>query len=436
MNLLQQISSLDFPAPLPTTLHLIEQRFDAPRLPDIPAAAKEAVLQIKPLVDHANGSVIAVGVGSRGIANLAIIVRGVIDQLKALGARPFIFPAMGSHGGATDEGQRHVLAEFGVTEEAMGVEIRSSMAARQIGQLPDGPALFQDANAAQADYTLLINRVKPHTDFRHRIESGLSKMAVIGMGKQQGAAIMHAYGTYGFKNYLEPAMRLYEANSNLIGGIAIVENAYDQTARIVGLPVCDIGAEAEAALLTQAKAWMASLPFPEIDVLVVRHIGKNISGAGMDTNIIGRLLIPRQPEDFGGPDIAVIAALDVTPQSEGNASGIGLADVTTARLVSKMNWTTMYTNAITAGSFGIRRSKLPITLAQDRQALQVALRSCGIAPEEARIVFIQDTLTLDKLWINDPLLDLIDGKPNLSRIGETPLTFDAQGQMTSPWQFD
>jgi len=433
MQLLNQIQHLSFPAPLPERLLLVEQTFDAPRLDDLTAAVNQALEQSELLTRMRPGATVAVGAGSRGIANLAAIVRATIERLKAEGFQPFIFPAMGSHGGATAEGQREVLANLGITSETVGAEIRATMETVEIGQLPDGPPLYMDVNAAQADHTLLINRIKPHTDFRSRLESGLTKMAVIGLGKQRGATLMHARGVPGFQKFLAPAARIYEAETNLIGGLAIIENAYDQTAEITALSAAQIGTPVEEALLEKAKSLMASLPFPEIDVLGIRQMGKDISGSGMDTNIISRLKIPRQPENFGEVDVAIIAVLDLTEATHGNATGLGLADVTTARLVEQIDWISTYTNLITSGSLGVQRSPIPIVMANDREALQVALRCCGQPQETARIVLIRDTLTLDRLWVSPSLGQAVADHPRLKLIEEVPLAFAEKGVMTGPW---
>lgn len=433
MQLLAQIQSLNFSAPLPETLLAVEQRFEAPRATDVTEAVGEALERSELLAQIKPGASVAVGAGSRGIANIPVIIKAVVDQLRAAGADPFVFPAMGSHGGATAEGQRTMLAELGVTPTSVGAEIRATMEVTQIGQIPDGPSLFQDVISAGADQTLLVNRVKPHTDFRGRLESGLAKMAVIGLGKQHGAAIMHTWGVEGFQRFLAPAARIYEANTNIVGGLAILENAYDETAEIIGLKAAEIGGAKEVELQARSKDLMASLPFPEIDVLVVRQLGKDISGTGMDTNIIGRLMIPRQPETFGGPDIAVIAVLDLTEATHGNATGIGLANITTARVAQKTDWVATYTNAVTSGIFGMQRASLPLTFASDEQALQVALRCCGQLPEAARLVFIDDTLALNRLWVSPNLRPAVEAHPRLSIISEQPLTFSATGVMTQPW---
>ena len=437
MHLLEQIKTLDdFPATLPSTLLAVAQHFDAPRLEDPAAAAQKALVESEILARMSPGESVAIGVGSRGIASQTVIVKTVVERVKEAGLMPFIVPAMGSHAGATAAGQRTMLANLGITQESVGAEIRATMEVVQIGQIPEGPPLFQGKISAAADHTLLINRVKPHTAFRGRLESGLAKMAVIGLGKQRGASLMHSLGVSAFQKYLAPAARIYETETNVVGGLALVENAYDETAEIVGLTAAEIGGPKEEALLTQAKASMPSLPFPEIEVLAVRQMGKNISGTGMDPNIIGRLMIPGQPENFGGPDITLIAVLNLTETTHGNANGIGLANVTTARVAQKIDWKATYTNALTAGILGMQRASLPLTMVSDQAALQVALRNCSQPIEAARLIFIRDTLTLDRLWVSPNLRPAVEDHPRLSVVEEVPLTFTAEGTMTSPWQLD
>lgn len=433
MQLLEQIPQLDFPADLPDSLLSVKQVFDAPDVGDIRAAAKRALKEGGLLARMKPGASVAVGVGSRGIANLPIIVKATIEGLREAGMQPFALPAMGSHGGATAEGQKTMLAELGVTEESIGAEIRATMEVKEIGRIPDGPPLFQDVISAAADHCLLVSRVKPHTDFRSHLESGPSKMCVIGWGKQYGAAIMHGGGGANFQKYLAPAARIYEQNTNFVGALAVVENAYDGTAKIEGLTADKVGLAPEEKLLEEAKSLMASLPFPEIDVLVVRQLGKNISGTGMDTNIISRLMIPRQPEAFGNVDIAVIVVLDLTEETHGNACGMGLANVMTARIAKKIDWISTYTNTITSGIFGMYRTSMPMTIADDKRALQVAVRGCARPWADARIVFIQDTLTLDHLWVSPNLRKEVEAHPRLSIKEETPLQFGAQGNLLCPW---
>jgi hypothetical protein len=433
MNLLEQIKQLDFPAPLPERVLVVEQRFDAPKVDDLRAATRRALEESGVLARMAPGQTVAIGAGSRGIANLPVIVRAVVERLQEAGLKPYVVPAMGSHGGATAEGQKEMLAQLGVTEASAGVEIRATMEVKQIGQIPGGPPLFQGLDSAAADHALLVSRIKPHTDFRSHLESGPSKMCVIGWGKQHGAALMHAGGGANFQKYLEPAAPIYAANTNFVGAICPLENAYDQTAEIVGLTAQEVGSAKEAALQEKAKQLMASLPFPEIDVLVVRQLGKNISGTGMDTNIISRLMIPRQPEHFGNIDVAVIAVLDLTDETHGNVAGLGLANVTTARVVEKIDWVATYTNAITSGIFGMFRVSLPITLPDDKRALQAALRGCARPADAARMVLIRDTLALDKLWVSPNLRQAVLDHPRLCIVEEVPLAFTAQGAMSSPW---
>src|SRR4051794_12194292 len=245
MQLLEQIQLLDFPAPLPEKLLVVEQRFDAPQVPDVAAAARQALEESGMLQGMKAGETVAVGAGSRGIANLPIIVRAVVERLKEAGLKPYVVPAMGSHGGATADGQRTMLAELGVTEATIGTEIRATMEVKQIGQIADGPPLYQGVDSMAADHAILVSRIKPHTDFRSNIESGPSKMCVIGWRKQFGAALMHAGGGANFQKYLIPAARIYETNTNFRGAICPIENAYDGTAEIVGLLSSEVGTEKE-----------------------------------------------------------------------------------------------------------------------------------------------------------------------------------------------
>ncbi len=433
MKLLEQIQQLDFPAPLPEKVLAVQQRFDAPQVPDVTAATRAALENSGLLARLMTGKTVAIGVGSRGIANIPTIVRAAVDRLKEAGLQPYAVPAMGSHGGATADGQREMLAQLGVTEASIGAPIRATMEVKEIGRVPNGPPLYQGLDSAAADHTILVSRIKPHTDFRSHLESGPSKMCVIGLGKQFGAALMHAGGGANFQKYLEPAARVYADKTNFVGALCPIENAYDQTAEIVGLTADKVGTATEAALLEKAKELMASLPFPEIDVLVVKALGKNISGTGMDTNIISRLMIPRQPEAFGKIDVAVIAVMDLTEETHGNASGLGLANITTARVAQKIDWVATYTNAVTSGIFGVFRVSLPITMPDDRRALQVALRGCAVPPDQARMVFIKDTLSLEHFFVSPSLRQAVLDHPRLTLAEEVPMNFGTAGNMLSPW---
>jgi len=432
-QLVEQVSSLHFPAQLPETLLEVEQHFNAPRIDDVPAAVRAALRGSRPMQRIRPGMRVAVGAGSRGVTNLPAIVRTVVEEVHAIGADPFVFPAMGSHGGATAPGQIEMLASLGVTQESVGAEILATMEVKEIGRLPDGPPLYQDANAAAADATLLVNRIKPHTDFHGNLESGLAKMAVIGMGKDTGAQLVHVYGARGFIRFLAPAARIYKANTNLIGGLALLENAFGETAEVHALDVTEVGAAIETALLEKARALMPRLPFDAIDILVIKEIGKNFSGTGMDTNVVGRIMIPRMAEDHR-PDVAVIAVLDIAEESHGNAAGIGLANVTTLRAVNRIDWTATYTNSVTSGIFGMQRVNVPITMADDRRALEVALRCCGEPAPQATWVWINNTSKLRQLWVSPNLRQAVAGSAHLRLVREVALQFDEQGKLVSPWE--
>ena len=413
----------------------VRQTFDASRVEDLLGRVHEAWTESGVFNEMKPGASVAVGVGSRGIANIPVLAKSSVDWLREHGFRPFVFPAMGSHGGATAEGQKLMMAELGVTESSVGCEIKATMEVKSIGEIDEGPVLFQGVESMSADHCVLISRIKPHTDFRGTLESGPSKMSVIGLGKQHGASVMHAGGGESFQKYLAPAARIYEKETNLIGALCPVENAYDETARIEFLEAKEIGMPREEELLVEAKDLMASLPFKAIDILVVKELGKNISGTGMDTNVVSRLMIPRQPESFGLVDVGLITVLDLTPETHGNVSGLGLANVTTARVAEKIDWAATYTNAITAGIFGMFRVHLPITMPADEQSLQVSIRGCARPPEKARMVFIQNTLLVDKFYASPSLREEIEQHPRLSIVNEQPLEFSDSGVMASPWQF-
>ena len=436
MSTFDGIEKLDLSVSLPATLVEITQEFDRPRVKDIGSAVQSAFQASGLLSKLPPPSRVAVAVGSRGIANLPAIVKAVVDLLRQGGMDPFVTPAMGSHGGGTADGQISVLSSLGVTPASVGAPVLATMQVKQVGQIPDGPKLYQDLVSASADFTFLISRVKPHTDFHGPLESGLTKMAVIGLGKQIGAAEMHEWGVAGFRRFLTPAARIYEAHSNIIGGLAIVENAYDETARIQALHISELGQAPERQLLEYARRNMPSLAFKDIDVLVVRKLGKNISGTGMDTNIIGRLMIPREPETPVETNIAALVVLDLTEETHGNANGIGLANVTTRRLFDKVDWPVTYTNALTSGIFGMQRVSLPIVMANDRQAIQAAIRGCGRRSPDARLVMIENTLRLDRMWISPNLRPEAEQNRRISIVKPVPLGFSPAASLCSPWEMD
>jgi hypothetical protein len=401
----------------------VRQRFARPRVSDIAAAVRDSMgtarLPIRP------GDTVAVGAGSRGVANIAVIVKSAVDWLKAMGARPFVFPAMGSHGGATAEGQREILAHYGITEASMGCEVRAGMDVVQVGEALGMP-VWLDRIASEADWIGVVNRVKPHTDFKGSIESGLFKMMTIGLGKLTGATQYHrANVNHGYETVITAVGREMLAKARIGFGLGVVENGYDETARIEAFTAADLEA-GERRLLKDAREWMARLPFSPIDVLVVEEIGKNISGSGMDTNVIGRPSNPHEPFP-ADPKILWIVALDLTEESGGNATGIGNADFTTRRLAEKIDWKRTAINTLTACA--PNGAKLPLVFDSDREAVESALGCIGLtAPAAARLIRIANTLVLGEIECSEAYLPEIARRPDLAVVGEgAPLGFDAAG---------
>lgn len=379
----------------------VSQEFPSRRLPDVASAVEEALATA--CIDKAvrSGRRIAITAGSRGISNIALILRAIVDAVKAAGGEPFIVPAMGSHGGATAEGQRELVGGYGITEESMGAPILSSMDTVLLAHTDDGIPCYMDRYAAEADGVILCNRVKPHTDFKGPIESGLMKMLVIGLGKHVQAETIHSYGAGGLREHMPRVARRLLATGKVIGGLAVVEDAYDQTAHVEWLN--PLGMEQrEQELLKVAAAEMARLPLDDIDLLIVDQMGKNISGTGMDTNVIGRLRIQGEA-DPERPKIRYILACSLTEASHGNALGIGLADLTTQRLVERIDYKVMNENVITT-SF-IARGAVPIVLPNDRTAIDTALKCLwGVQPEDARVVRIVDTAHLAHIAVSEAAL--------------------------------
>ena len=405
-------------------MYKVRQSFHRDRLADIPAGVRAAMS--KGSLPIKRGDTVAVGAGSRGIANIAVIVRAVVDHLKDLGATPFVFPAMGSHGGATAEGQLEILAHYGITEAAMGCPLRASMDVVQAGEALGMP-VWCDRIASEADWIGIVNRVKPHTDFKGSIESGLFKMMTIGLGKYRGATQYHqANVTHGYETVITAVGREMLAKARIGFGLGVVENGYDETAEIEAFTAAELEA-GERRLLKSAREWMAKLPFSPIDVLIVEEIGKNISGSGMDTNIIGRPTNPFEPFP-ADPKILWIAALDITEESYGNATGLGNADFTTRRLVDKIDMKATLINCITAcAPWGAR---IPATYESDREAIETALDCIGLTPpERARVVRIKNTLMLGELEVSEAFAAEVDKRRDLTALGSVSLDFDADGRL-------
>ena len=391
----------------------VEQPAPEPGIADVEAAAFEEVAacvrgRVRP------GMRVAVGVGSRGMASLPELVRGTVRALRAAGADPFIVPAMGSHGGGTAEGQRTILESLGVGEASAGAPIRSTMEVVRVGRALDLD-LYLDAYAARADALFPVNRVKPHTCFEAPIESGLSKMLVIGYGKQWGARAAHALGFERFWELIPAGARAHCDAGRVLGGLASVENAVGQVALVKALTPDEIGREAEADLLRQAEALLGHLPFDEVDVLVVDRIGKNISGVGIDPNVSGRFgyfAIPDRP-----PAPKAIVALSLSEAAHGNGFGVGLADVIPLRLYEAIDWAETHLNGFTSGRSGLSRGKCPIVVRDGRTAVRTALAMVGaLDPSRALVARLRDTSHVLRLWLSPALL--------AAARGVTPLPVD------------
>jgi hypothetical protein len=421
----EAVRDLHYDAPFPRMLQ-VRQKFDAPQVADVAAATREALQPLRTRVRP--GMRVALTAGSRGIHDKPEVIRAAGDWLRSLGAEPFAVPAMGSHGGATAEGQKELLASLGVNEGSIGMPIEATMETVELGTVPEGPAVHLDANAARADAILAINRVKAHTDFHGEIESGLAKIIAIGLGKQRGAEGIHRYGPRNLAVWVPKVARSILDTGKVLGGLAIVENAFDRAAEVSFLEPEQIAGPGEHAVLERAKGLMAGIPFDVLDVAVVDEMGKNISGAGMDTNVIGRMMI-RGSEEFDRPAIANITVLDVTDSSHGNAIGVGLADFIPFRILEKVDLRSAYVNAMTSGLGGPQRGQIPIALPTDRDAVAAALLTCGRADlQNARMVRVRSTLDLENLLVSESLREQVEADDRLSISGDpVRLSFGADG---------
>ncbi len=403
----------------------VKQKFNTNPIQDIPKAVRSEFAKIKPQELIAPEKSVAITAGSRGIANLATILAEIVSELKKIGAMPFIVPAMGSHGGATGEGQKKIIEHYGITEDAVGAPIKSSMEVVQIGTTADGAPVLLDRNAAQADHIIVVNRIKPHTDFKGEIESGLMKMMAIGLGKQKAADHYHnVFMRLGYYHVLTSVAREIICSCPIAFGLAVVENQRDETEIIQAIPANRIE-ETEHGLLIKAKALLPRIPFDPIDILIVDEMGKDISGAGIDPNVIARTVVPfhRVPAN---PKITRIFVRDLSAGSEGNATGIGNADFTTRRLIEKIDRQATYMNAITSSC--PEAARIPPYYDNDREVIEAALKTIGdIAPEKARIVRILNTLKLEEMMISEAMLPDTEQIDNLSIIGSAdPMRFDVQ----------
>lgn len=410
--------------PVPRVVR-IRQRFDSTKLENPVQVLEQDLAKPGALDSIKPGQQVAVAVGSRGIANIAAITTATVAAIKKVGAHPFIVPCMGSHGGATAEGQKEVLQHLGITEESAGAPIRSSMEVVKLDELPNGLPVYVDRYASEADAIVVINRVKPHTAFRGRIESGMLKMIAIGLGKQKGAEACHQMG---FKYMAEnvPAMaNVMMGKLPIVFGVALVENAYDETCRVEVLTAAEMEAR-EEVLLEEAKSRLPKILFDQIDVLVIDYIGKNISGDGMDPNITGRYPTPYA---HGGPDVTKMVVLDLTPETKGNANGVGTADFTTQRLVDQMDRPATYANGLT--STVCAPTKIATTLDNQLLAVKAAVKTCNILDyTTCRLVRIRDTLHLGEIEISESLLEEARKHPDIEILSEPyELPFNEEGDL-------
>ncbi len=399
---------LDFEMP---TMHKVHQSFDDNALQDVAAAVTEQCNRPEVAAKISDGASIAIGVGSRGVANIEAAVRALVETIKSKGGKPFIFPAMGSHGGATVEGQIGVLANYGVTEARVGAPIRATMETVMVTKMDDGTELHMDRFAHEADGVVLINRIKPHTTFRGDIESGLIKMLIIGMGKIGGATIMHSdHGMDRFPDVLPKAAKQLMGHINFLFGVGMIEDAFDHTAIVEAVTAEDLLTR-EVQLQVKSKELMPRIYFDDIDVLVVEEMGKEISGSGIDPNITGRNC--RGVVGFDRPRVEKIVVLDLTDMTHGNATGIGVADVITRRLLERIDFSITYANVI--ASAYLDGGYIPIIMPDEDAAIRLAVKTVPrVKPLDCRIVRIKNTLKLSEIEVSQSLLAQVDAHPNLS----------------------
>lgn len=410
-------------------LYRIRQRWQQAQVADIEQEVHAQIARSGLLEKLKPGDQVAITAGSRGIADIVTVLRALVRAVRARGGEPFIFPAMGSHGGGTAAGQESLLAELGITEHTIGAPIRASMDVVQIGHTLSGTPVYADTLASKADGIIVVNRIKKHTNIDGLVESGLCKMMAIGMGKHAGAAAMHQLSNTDLANEIIPSAQIVSTRLPILGGLALIENATGGLAEVVGLLRDDI-ILCEPELLKRAKTLSAKIPFHAIDIALVERMGKEISGTGMDCYVIGRRRIIGEPEWEEAPIIHSLVLLDISPASHGNGVGVGLADFTTRRLVNKIDWQVTMANVLTSGN--LERAKVPLAFPDDRQALEAAaFRERSRPFDTLRFVALRDTLHLEELIISYALLqecrsavDVLDGP--------FPPRFDSEGNWISP----
>ena len=414
--------------PDPRMLRL-RQNFPRPRVENIPAAVRAALEQLALQSTIKPGQSVALTAGSRGIANIPVVLKGVVQHLRDLGAQPFLVPAMGSHGGGTPEGQREVLESYGITEAFVGAPIRASMEVVSLGNTPDGWPVYLDKIASQADHIGVVARIKPHTSYHGPVESGLLKMMMIGLGKHVGAAHYHRVL---LEQPYDPVVRAVgrhmRAKAPIAFGLAVVENGFDETALVEATLPADFE-PFEERLLVKAKEWLARLPFHEADLLIIDEIGKEISGSGMDTNVVGRKRALKSEPIANQPAMRFIFIRGLSAHTHGNAAGLGFADFTTTRLVKSMNYVATRINCVTSGY--PEGANLPVHYDTDREVIDAALSINGTRPaEKARILHIRNTLELVEVEASEPCLAELKPMTDFEVLrGPYELTFDGEGNL-------
>jgi len=404
----------------------VRQNFDSPTCEDVTAETKSQLSSLGVDAKIQPGQSIAITAGSRGISNIAQIMQAIAQFFIEAGGKPFIVPAMGSHGGGTAEGQRQVLESYGITESFCGCPIQASMETVVIGQADEGFPVYFDKLAHAADHVVICNRVKPHTNFAGDIQSGLMKMMMIGLGKKDGAALYHrAIHDFGFPQIIRSVAPQVVNNANILCGVATVENGVDETAKIVAMHPEDFESR-EKELLNDARDWMPKLPFTAIDVLLLDRIGKNISGTGMDTNVIGR---KHSEHPAGAPTIKRIVVRGLTPETHGNAAGIGFAEFCLSRVVEQMDREVTILNCLTA--LDIPAGQIPIHYPTDRETVATALSTLGLTPSsEARLVWLRDTGHLEEFYCSEAFLSEVESNSLLEVIEPSAaMSFDSRGML-------
>ena len=413
----------------PPRMLRVKQKFEAPTLEDIPAAVRAEVQSLALDSKVTAGESVAISVGSRGIANIALIIKSLVEELKGLGLEPFLVPAMGSHGGGVAEAQQAIIEGYGVTEEYTGAPIKASMETVQVGETEDGVPVFFDKYAYEADHVAVVGRIKPHTDFVGEIESGLHKMMLIGLGKHKGAALYHqAIVHYSFDRIIRSVGQTVIDKCGVLLGLGLVENQYDKTALIKGVGAEEL-VEREKELLVLAKKWMPRLPFETVDLLIVDEIGKNISGAGMDTNVVGRKFHDNHAAEKEYPKVTRILVRGLTEETHGNASGIGTAEYAHKRAIEEMDREITYINCMTGNHPS--GAHIPLYFDTDRICIDRALETVGLVePENAKVLRIHNTLELAEVLVSEAYLPEVEKRDDLEVIGEAEdMPFDANGDL-------